>query len=265
MGIPAPPDAVQTRHRSVMSLADEYQRQFNWRSWATMFDALPPLDGQLMLDLGCAVGDQSAELVRRGARVIGIDSNEALLACARARAISNAEFRLGDLTELEERDAPVDGIWCSFAVAYLTNLAPTLAAWRKLLKPGAWVAITEIDDLFAHEPVQDETRELFARYVHEALAANRYDFQMGRKLPAHLNQAGFSLSSDLTLPDRELSFTGPADPEVVEACRRRLERTGKLREFCGRRFERLRADFLAALIHPNHRSLSTVRFCIAFA
>jgi hypothetical protein len=88
---------------------------------------------------------------------------------------------------------------------------------------------------------------------------------MGRKLRDHLNQAGFSLSSDHTLPDREFSFTGPADPEVVEGWKRRLDRMTPLRDFCGPRFERLRADFLAALIHPNHRSLSTVRYCIAVA
>ena len=50
-----------------MSLSDDYSRQFAWRSWATILDALPPLAGQTVLDLGCAVGDQAAELVARGA------------------------------------------------------------------------------------------------------------------------------------------------------------------------------------------------------
>jgi 2-polyprenyl-3-methyl-5-hydroxy-6-metoxy-1,4-benzoquinol methylase len=59
-----------------MSLADEYRRQFAWRDWATALGALPPTSGHLVLDLGCAQGDLAAELVARGARVIGLDLNE---------------------------------------------------------------------------------------------------------------------------------------------------------------------------------------------
>lgn len=75
----------------VMSLASEYQRQFAWRDWSTALGALPAVRGQLVLDLGCAVGDQAAELVARGARVIGIDGNEELLRHARSRSLENAD------------------------------------------------------------------------------------------------------------------------------------------------------------------------------
>ena len=55
-----------------------------------------------MLDLGCAVGDLAAELAARGARVIGMDLNEELLAEARARGLPGARFDLGDLRALPE-------------------------------------------------------------------------------------------------------------------------------------------------------------------
>jgi 2-polyprenyl-3-methyl-5-hydroxy-6-metoxy-1,4-benzoquinol methylase len=80
-----------------MSLASEYKRQFRWRDWPTVFHALPPLDGRAVLDFGCAVGDQAAALVARGARVIGYDADEELIRAARARALPSAEFRIGDL------------------------------------------------------------------------------------------------------------------------------------------------------------------------
>jgi hypothetical protein len=38
-----------------MSLAGEYKQQFGWRDWPTIFDALPSLQGQTVLDLGCVV------------------------------------------------------------------------------------------------------------------------------------------------------------------------------------------------------------------
>jgi ubiquinone/menaquinone biosynthesis C-methylase UbiE len=45
-----------------MSLASEYRKQRAWRDWATVLDALPLAPGQLVLDLGCGVGDQAALL-----------------------------------------------------------------------------------------------------------------------------------------------------------------------------------------------------------
>jgi ubiquinone/menaquinone biosynthesis C-methylase UbiE len=75
-----------------------------WRAWSTIFDALPPLRGQTVLDLGCGVGDQAAELVARGARVIGVDMNDELLRTARSRRLENSEFRKGDLRTRRTRD-----------------------------------------------------------------------------------------------------------------------------------------------------------------
>jgi cyclopropane fatty-acyl-phospholipid synthase-like methyltransferase len=38
-----------------MSLEDEYKRQFRWRDWHTILDALPLAPGQTILDLGCGL------------------------------------------------------------------------------------------------------------------------------------------------------------------------------------------------------------------
>lgn len=245
-----------------MSLSDEYKRQFAWRSWSTVLEHLPPVAGRLLLDLGCGVGDQTAQLAERGARVIGIDANQDLLDSARARGISNAEFRRLNLRALGRIGAAVDGIWCSFTAAYFPEFAPVLASWASLLEPGGWIALTEVDDLFGHEPLPDETKSLLATYAQNAARANRYDFHMGSKLRHHLEMAGFAVSSAHVLGDRELSFVGPADPAVLEAWKSRLDRMQLLKDFCGPNFERVREDLLGALIHPLHRSRATVHCCI---
>ncbi|MEN9580531.1 MAG: hypothetical protein RJA70_3540, partial [Pseudomonadota bacterium] len=157
----------------------------------------------------------------------------------------------------------VDGVWCSFATAYVPNLGPTLAGWRQHLSPGGWVALTEIDNLFGHEPVEALTSSLLAAYAHDALAANRYDFHMGRKLQTHLEQAGFTVVDSRTLPDGELCFDGPADSHVLASWTARLDRMKVLRDFCGADFERVRDDFLATLSVADHRSTATVHCCIA--
>jgi len=250
-----------------VSLASEYRRQLTWRDWETALDALPSFEGRTVLDLGCAVGDVAALLVARGARVLGVDGNEELLTAARARGLPNAEFRRADLRDLSGLEANLggraDGLWCSFAAAYFVDLAPQLRAWLDHLRPGGWVALTEIDDLFGHEPLGDRTKALLAAYAEDARAAGRYDFHMGGKLREHAERAGLTVTEELTLEDREFSFTGPALPEVADAWRARFERMTLLRDFCGPEYDRVRDDFLACLAHPDHRSVARVCCCIA--
>jgi SAM-dependent methyltransferase len=245
-----------------MRLADEYRQQFRWRDWPRILGELPPLQGKTVLDLGCGVGDLAAELAARGARVIGVDASEELVGEARSRGLPGAEFHIGDLRDLPDLGTPADGLWCSFAAAYFPDLAAALEGWARGLGPGGWIAVTEVDDLFGHEPLDFRTRSLLHAYAEQALEAGRYDFHMGRKLAGHLERCGFEVSREITVEDRELSFSGPADPDVVDAWRRRFDRMKLLHEFCGPVFEDVREEFLDCLTLPGHRSTARVSFCL---
>lgn len=254
-----------------MSLADDYRHQLGWRAWDTVLDELPPLAGKLVLDLGCAVGDQAALLAEGGARVVGLDANEELLAAARERALPGVELRHADLRALGAGGAelpfaePADGLWCSFVAAYFVDLAPALRAWSRLLRPGGWIALVEVDDLFGHAPLDERAARHLEAYAADALAAGRYDFRMGRKLADALDRAGFDVRKELSLPDRGLAFDGPADPDVLAAWRARLERLARLRDVCGADFEAVRDGFLACLARDDHASRASVRACLAVA
>jgi hypothetical protein len=141
----------------------------------------------------------------------------------------------------------------------------SFGAWIRcsVTGPGGWIALVEIDDLFAHEPVSDRSRSLLAQYADDALAAGRYDFRMGRRLRSLLEGCGFFVQRELVLTDRELSFDGPASFDVLDGWRTRLDRMQLLHAFCGQEFESVRADFLDCLAGPDHRSLARVRSCIA--
>ncbi len=86
------------------------------------------------------------------------------------------------------------------------------------------MALTEIDDLFGHEPVSARTRELLNRYVADSLHQSRYDFRMAGKIPATLERLGMELIRDFTVPDEELSFSGCAAADVLKAWRTRFDR-----------------------------------------
>lgn len=209
------------------------------------------------------MGDLTAELVARGANVVGIDSNQSLLDAACARQLPHAEFRLGDLNSSSDFDLQADGIWCSFTAAYFPDLSEMLKAWANYLRPGGWIALTEIDDLFGHAPLDPRTRAMLDTFAREALSSGRYDFHMGRKLGNHIERTGFTISKMLTLEDEELSFDGPADRAVVDAWRARFDRMKRLREFCRLDFEYVRDDFLQCLEQANHSTSAKVYACVA--
>ncbi len=246
-----------------MSLVDDYKRQFAWRDWPSVVAALPTLTGTTVLDLGCGVGDVASLLVDHGARVIGVDMNDDLLHAARSRGLSNAVFQNGDLRNPPEFRDPVDGLWSSFTAAYFPELASVLPHWTASLRTGGWIALTEIDDLFGHEPVRRETRELLDAYTSDGLRAGRYDFHMGRKLTEHVARAGYHVARVLDVPDQEFAFQGPARQDVLEGWRRRLDRMKLLHDFCGDNFARVRDDFIACLARDDHRSNARVVCCIA--
>lgn len=248
-----------------MSLLDEYRRQLGWRDWPTVLDRLPPLRDRTVLDLGCGPGDLAAELVARGARVIGVDLDDELLRAARSRDLDGAAFHRADLRTLEglELDEPADGLWSSFTAAYFPDLTAVLDAWRTRLRPDGWAALTEVDDLFGHEPLGGRAKERLEAYARDALEAGRYDFHMGRKLEAHLERAGFTVARAFTVDDRELAFHGPADPDVLQAWRDRFHRLKGLQAFCGPEFEAVRDEFLACLARDDHRATARVVCCIA--
>lgn len=247
----------------LMSLGAQYRQQFGWRSWNLVLDELPLRPGMAVLDLGCAIGDQARALAARGCTVIGLDANQELIDAARLEASPHCEFRIHDLRRAPATDLHVDGIWCSFVPSYFTRLAELLGTWAPVLKPGGWIALTEIDDLFGHEPLSARTRELLRGFADEARAAGRYDYHMGSKLESGLAEAGFAVSRVLMLPDEEFSFEGAARPEVVEAWRARFQRMPGLRFFCGEEFARVQEDFLACLSRPEHVSTARVISCVA--
>ena len=233
-----------------MTLVDIYRSQWKWRSWSTVFDELPDVSGRTVLDLGCGIGDQAAELAARGAHVVGFDMNDDLLEAARSRRIRNAEFRRADLRAFPDPGVLADGLWCSFTAAYITDLPFVLPQWCKHLRPRAWVALTEVDDLFGHAPLSDRANDAFQGYSRQALAAGRHDFWMGRKLGDYAEQAGLEVVESFTIP-------------VILAWRNRLESMKLLQEFCGADFAEVRDEFLAAISLPNHRSVAKVCCVVA--
>lgn len=106
---------------------------------APMLDRLDP--GRT-LDAACGTGAVAHQLVARGHAVIGIDVSEAMLTRAR-RAVPEARFLRGDLTELPIADDTVDHLVCSLALTHLVDLRPFFAEAARVMTPGGHLLVLD--------------------------------------------------------------------------------------------------------------------------
>jgi SAM-dependent methyltransferase len=246
------------------SLLKQYQKQWQWRYWNSLYDQLPSFLNSTVYDLGCAHGDHSAQLTSRGATVIGLDGNEELLGFAKKRKIPGAQFIQCDLTSIDQMNlTPADGVWMSFVAAYFTDFESMLTKIKKLIKPGGWLAITEMSGLLDHEPMPTEYRVSIEEFYEEMQSSRSYDFNSGSKLEKALANCRLKTNSHSFLRDDELSKQGPCSEDVITAWSHRFERMGGFKEFLGEDFPAYKNDFLSCLKSPEHRSNCQVHFFLA--
>ena len=113
-----------------------------------------------VLDLGCGPGTLTARLAERwpGARVVGVDSSEAMLAEARGRAVpGRLELRHGDVRSFEP-DGPVDVVVTNATLHWVPGHLELLGRFASFLAPGGVLAL-QVPGSFA-EPIHVLLRQL---------------------------------------------------------------------------------------------------------
>lgn len=95
------------------------------------------------LDAACGTGRMARVLADRGHRIIGVDSSPEMLARAGER-VPDGDFLLGDLRQLPVPDAEVDLVVCALALSHVPDLAPVMAEFARVLRPGGHLIITDM-------------------------------------------------------------------------------------------------------------------------
>jgi ubiquinone/menaquinone biosynthesis C-methylase UbiE len=108
--------------------------------------------GMRVLDLGCGHGNVSMMVARRvgdGGEVVGVDRDPRALAVAREtvaqRGLGNVAFAEHDLLSLPAALGPFDAAVGRRVLMYQPDAAAALRAVAGVLRPGAVVALQEID------------------------------------------------------------------------------------------------------------------------
>jgi SAM-dependent methyltransferase len=112
---------------------------------------LGAVDGRRVLDAACGPGFYLAELVERGAEVLGCDASPRMVELARSRVGDRADLRVHSLDEPFGwiSDASVDLVLCALAYHYLNDRPGFLQEARRILRPGGAVVIS------THHPTSD--------------------------------------------------------------------------------------------------------------
>jgi ubiquinone/menaquinone biosynthesis C-methylase UbiE len=106
-------------------------------------------EGATVLDVCCGSGGSAlpaAELVGPSGYVLGVDLAERLLdnarAKAEARALTNVQFRVGDLLELHGMRSRFDAVICVFGIFFVPDMPLALRLLWERVRPGGQLAIT---------------------------------------------------------------------------------------------------------------------------
>ena len=118
-----------------------------WRR--AMIDAIDPRPGQRILDVATGTGMVAFGLAARGAKVVGLDQSEHMLAGARAKLAAapefagRVEFVQGQAERLPFADGEFDALTFTYLLRYVDDPAATLRELARVVRPGGRIGMVE--------------------------------------------------------------------------------------------------------------------------
>lgn len=124
-----------------MGAALSFGQDPRWRR--AMVAAIGPLAGAQVLDVATGTGLVASELAGRGARVVGLDQSEEMLAVARVRLGDRVTFVKGEAERLPFADAAFDALTFTYLLRYVDDPAGTMRELARVVRPGGRIAMVE--------------------------------------------------------------------------------------------------------------------------
>lgn len=125
--------------------------------------------GEVVVDLGSGAGREvmlAARQVGQTGRAIGVDMTPEMIWTARENAsrsaISNVDFRLGELEHLPVSDAAADVVISNCVINLVPDKPKAFAEAHRILKPGGRIVVS---DMVTRGPLPKSTRQNLAAWA----------------------------------------------------------------------------------------------------
>jgi ubiquinone/menaquinone biosynthesis C-methylase UbiE len=123
--------------------------------------------GALVVDVGTGTGFLAEAALNRGARVIGIDISERMLAQVSARFAERPfEARRGDTGELPIGSAEADAVLANMVLHHAIDPPAAIREMARALKPGGTLVVTDADT-HAHEWLRTEQHDQWLGFARD--------------------------------------------------------------------------------------------------
>ncbi|NHC35313.1 class I SAM-dependent methyltransferase [Scytonema millei] len=126
-----------------------YDNEFRYRFAKPLIELAQLKPGQRVLDVATGTGIvaiAAAKIVGDAGYVLGVDISTGMLAQAQRKVelekLQNIELLEADADDLNFDDNSFDVIFCSAAIAYLTDVFTSLCQWYRFLNTGGIVAFS---------------------------------------------------------------------------------------------------------------------------
>ena len=158
--------------------------------------------GHTLLDLGCGPGFCTKELaftVGMEGRVIGIDRSQHFidfLNAVNAQYGLNIETLCSDFDDMQLENDSLDGVYCRWALAWVSNPKMVLERVKHALKPGGKIVVHEYYDWSTHQ-IEPDIPEL-TKAIKAALRSFKEqdgEIDIGRELPEMFENLGMRVQS----------------------------------------------------------------------
>jgi ubiquinone/menaquinone biosynthesis C-methylase UbiE len=164
-------DETREYFDSVADKWDDMRRTFfgeGVRQAAVAAARLQP--GATVADVGTGTGFLAEGALDAGARVIGIDASDGMLARVRERfGDRDFEARLGELDALPLRDGEVDAVLANMVLHHAPDPPLAIREMARALKPGGRLVITDADT-HTHEWLRTEQHDRWLGFARADIA-----------------------------------------------------------------------------------------------
>jgi SAM-dependent methyltransferase len=143
----------------------ESTRDFNIEA-GLLYGMLTPVPGSRILEVGCGGGALLSFLEARGHAAVGVDILEEAVRLAELAAPSSRVIRC-DAVDLPFADGSFDRLVSHHLVEHLEDLPQALREWRRVLAPGALVAICTPNRLYPSPHIFDDPSHVHIYERHE--------------------------------------------------------------------------------------------------